>query len=247
MSGHNRWTKIKHKKEAMGATKGAAFTKISRELTVSARIGGGDPDNNFRLRAAIDAARAVNMPGDTLQRAIKKGTGELEGVAYEELRYEGYGPSGIAVIVECVTDNKNRTASEIRSLFSKGGGNLGESGSVNFLFDRKGVVEVKAGPSEDQVMEAALEAGAEDVVDAGEDGFEVRCDTGATFQVAEALSKKGFKLGETKVRFLPLNTIALDAEATHKALRLLNNLEDCDDVQSVYSNADFDEAALDEE
>ena len=244
MSGHNRWTKIKRKKEAMGSTKGVAFSKISKELTLAARTGGGDVGANFRLRTAIEAAKAVNMPGDTITRAIKKGTGELEGVNYEELKYEGYGAGGIAVIVVCVTDNKNRTAGEIRSIFTKGGGNMGETGSVGYLFEHKGVIEVKPGPTEDAVMEAALDAGAEDIVNLGEDGFEVRTEFASLFQVAEALSKKGLKLGESKVRYIALANIALDAEKTTKVLRLLENLEDNEDVQNVYSNADFDEATL---
>jgi len=244
MSGHNRWTKIKRQKEAMGATKGMAFTKISKELTVAARIGGGDPKNNFRLRTAMDAARAVNMPADSITRAIKKGTGELEGVNYEEVRYEGYGAGGVAVILECVTDNRNRTVGDVRSIFTKGGGSLGESGSVAFSFEHKGVIEVKPGPTEDQVMEIALEAGAQDVINHGADGFEVRADYADLASVAEALSAKGLKLGESKARFIPLTTIALSGEAALKTLKMLNNLEDNDDVQTVYSNAEFDEATL---
>jgi YebC/PmpR family DNA-binding regulatory protein len=243
MSGHNRWSKIKRQKEAMGSTKGAAFSRISKELTVAARMGGGDPGGNFRLRTAIDSAKAVNMPGDSITRAIKKGTGELEGQAYEELRYEGYSPGGIAVIVECVTDNKNRTASEMRSLFTKSGGSLGETGSVAYMFAYKGVVEVKPGPTEDEVMETALDAGAEDVVDQGEDGFEVRCEFPALQAVAEALAAK-FTLGDSKARFLPLNTVKVEGEQATRVLKLLNNLEDSDDVQNVYSNADFDEETL---
>ena len=243
MSGHNRWSKIKRQKAAMGATKGAAFSKYSKELTVAARLGGGDGANNFRLRAAIDAAKSVNMPGDTITRAIKKGTGELEGVSYEELRYEGYGPGGIAVIVECLTDNKNRTAGDIRSFFTKGGGSLGETNSVSFMFEHKGVIEVKPGPNEDALMEAALEAGAEDVVNHGADGFEVRCDFTALFEVAATLSKS-FTLGESKARFLPLNTLKVEGDAAKKVLKLLDTLEDCDDVQTVYSNAEFDDADL---
>ena len=174
MSGHNRWTKIKRKKEAMGATKGVLFTKLIREVTVAARNGGGDPEHNARLRSAVLAAREANMPGDTITRAIKKGTGELEGVNYEEMTYEGYGPGGVALVVEILTDNKNRTAGDVRSIFTKSGGSLATSGAVAFQFDRKGVVPVKKGPSEDQVMELALDAGAEDVVSDGEGGFEVR-------------------------------------------------------------------------
>jgi len=244
MSGHNRWSKIKRQKEAMGATKGAAFSKFSKELTVAARIGGGDPVNNFRLRAAIDAAKGVNMPADTITRAIKKGTGELEGVHYEELRYEGYGPGGIALVIECLTDNKNRTAGDLRAIFTKGGGSLGETNSVLFSFERKGVVEVKPGPAEDAVMEVALEAGAEDVINHGADGLEVRTDFTTLFEVAAALAK-WFTLGESKARFLPLTTLKVEGEQAAKALKLLNNLEDCDDVQNVFSNVEFDDATLD--
>lgn len=245
MSGHNRWSKIKRQKAAMGATKGAAFSKISKELTVAARIGGGLPENNFRLRTAIEAAKAVNMPNDTITRAIKKGTGELEGVHYDELKYEGYGAGGVAVIVECVTDNKNRTASEVRSVFTKAGGNMGSEGSVAFLFEHKGVIEVKPGPTEDEVMEAALEAGASDVVDNGPDGFEVRTEFAELFQVAERLSKAaGIELGESKARYIPITPVKVEGETAEKVMKLLNNLEDSDDVQAVYSNAEFDEATL---
>lgn len=244
MSGHNRWSKIKRQKEAMGATKGAAFSKISKELTVAARMGGGDPNHNFRLRAAILSAKAVNMPADNIQRAIKKGTGELEGVNYEELRYEGYGSAGVAVIVEVVTDNKNRTAGEIRSTFTKAGGSLGETGSVGFMFEHKGVIDVKPGPSEDAVMEAALDAGATDVIDNGEDGIEVRCEFSDLAAVTDALSQAGFELGESQGRYLPLSTVKVEGDTAQKVMRLLNNLEDNDDVQNVYSNVEFDEATL---
>src|SRR4030081_2856657 len=166
-SGHNRWTKIKRKKEAMGASKGVLFTKLIREVTVAARNGGGDPDHNARLRSAVLAAREANMPADNIARAIKKGTGELEGVNYEELTYEGYGPGGVAFVLEILTDNKNRTAGDVRSLFTKGGGSRATTGAVSFLFDRKGVIAVPAGQNEDEVMELALDAGAEDVVSDG--------------------------------------------------------------------------------
>src|SRR3954468_10629117 len=190
MSGHNRWTKIKRKKEAMGATKGVLFTKLIREVTVAARNGGGDTDHNARLRSAILAAREANMPGDTITRAVKKGTGELEGVSYEELIYEGYGPGGGAFVLEILTDNKNRTAGDVRALFTKGGGSMATTGSVAFQFDRKGVVPVPKGPPEDQVMERALDAGAEDVVPDGEGGFEVRTDPASMMQVHKALEAK---------------------------------------------------------
>lgn len=243
MSGHNRWTKIKRQKEGMGATKGAAFSRIGKELTVAARMGGGDPAGNFRLRAAVNAARAANMPNDTVQRAIKKGTGELEGMSYEELRYEGYGVGGVAVIVECVTDNKNRTAGEIRSIFTKAGGNMGETGSVAFMFEYKGVVDVKPGVSEDDVIEVALEAGADDVENLGADGFEVRCGFAELQAVSDALAAK-FEIGESKARYLPLNTVKVEGDQAAKVLKLLTNLEDSDDVQNVYSNAEFDDETL---
>ena len=244
MSGHNRWSKIKRQKAAMGNTKGRAFSKIAKELTIAARMGGGDPAGNFRLRAAIDAAKGVNMPGDTITRAIKKGTGELEGVSYEEIKYEGYGAGGIAVIVEVVTDNKNRAAMEVRSIFSRSGGGIGEPGSVSYLFQHKGVIEVKPGPTEDQVTEAAIEAGAEDVINNGEDGFEVRTEFTDLAAVTEALAKAGLPLGESKARYVPMSSIQVEGDAAQKVLKLLNNLEDSDDVQNVYSNADFDEATL---
>jgi YebC/PmpR family DNA-binding regulatory protein len=167
MSGHNRWSKIKRYKEAQGASKGKLFTKLIKEVTVSARIGGGDPAGNARLRAAIDLAKDANMPSENIVRAVKKGTGELEGVDYEEAVYEGYGPGGVAMIVECLTDNRHRTAGDVRSSFTKGGGNLAVEGAVSWMFEKRGVIEVKAGPTEDQVMEAAIEAGADDVVNRG--------------------------------------------------------------------------------
>src|SRR5437868_14902630 len=190
MSGHNRWTKIKRKKEAMGASKGALFTKLIREVTVAARNGGGDPDHNARLRSAVLAAREANMPNDTIARAVKKGTGELEGVSYEELTYEGYGPGGVAMVLEIVTDNKNRTAGDVRSIFTKGGGSMATTGSVSFLFERQGVIPVKPGQSEEKVMELALDAGAADVVSDGEGGFEIRTDVGSVHAVAKALEGK---------------------------------------------------------
>lgn len=234
MAGHNRWTKVKRQKEAMGATKGRLFTKISRELTVAAR-NGGDPAMNARLRAAIEAARAANMPTDNVNRAIKRGTGELEGVNYEEITYEGYGPSGVAIIVECMTDNRNRTAGEVRHLFSKGGGNLGESGSVLWMFDRAGLIEVKPGRSEDEVMEIAIDAGASDVIDLEEDGFEVHTDPGELHAVADALAAKGLELGERKLVYLPKTPAKLGNEAAEEVIRLVDLLEDCDDVQKVHA------------
>ena len=245
MSGHNRWSKIKHKKAAMGNTKGRLFTKLIKEITVAARMGGGDPDGNARLRSALIEAKAANMPSDTITRAVKKGTGELEGVNYEEVVYEGYGPGGVAMIVECVTDNRNRTAGDIRAIFTKGGGNMGESNSVKFMFDRKGVIQVPQA-SEDALMEAALEAGALDVVNNGADGFEVRTEPNEVHKVAAALEQKGFKPSEAKVAYLPQNTVKLEGEKAEKMLKLLGNFEDCDDVHNVHANFEMDEKLMEQ-
>src|SRR6266513_2418092 len=198
MSGHNRWTKIKRKKEAMGASKGALFTKLIREVTVAARSGGGDPDHNARLRSAVLAAREANMPSDNITGAIKKGTGELEGVSYEELTYEGYGPGGVAFVLEILTDNKNRTAGDVRNIFTKGGGSMATTGAVSFQFERKGVMTVKKGATEEQVMELALEAGAEDIVPDEEGGFELRTEPAALITVHKALEGK-LEVGAPKV------------------------------------------------
>jgi YebC/PmpR family DNA-binding regulatory protein len=243
MSGHNRWTKIKRKKEAMGATKGVLFTKLIREVTVAARNGGGDPDHNARLRSAVLAAREANMPADNITRAIKKGTGELEGVSYEELVYEGYGPGGVAFVLEILTDNKNRTAGDVRALFTKGGGSMAASGAVAFQFDRKGVIPVKKGPDEEQVMELALDAGAEDVVPDGEGGFEVRTDTASLVQVHKALEGK-VPVGAPKMAYLPRTSVQIAGETAEKVLRLVENLEENDDVQHVYANFEIDDAEM---
>jgi YebC/PmpR family DNA-binding regulatory protein len=243
MSGHNRWTKIKRKKEAMGASKGALFTKLIREVTVAARTGGGDPDHNARLRSAVLAAREANMPADNITRAIKKGTGELEGVNYEELTYEGYGPGGVAFVLEILTDNKNRTAGDVRAIFTKGGGSMAASGAVAFQFDRKGVIQVKKGPSEDQVMELALDAGAEDVVPDVEGGFEIRTDTGSLVQVHKALEGK-LQVGAPRMMYLPKTSVNVSGETAEKVLRLVENLEENDDVQHVFANFEIDDATI---
>src|SRR5512138_914445 len=209
MSGHNRWTKIKHKKAAQGAAKGKLFTKLIKELTVAARMGGGDPAGNARLRSAIEAAKEANMPSDNVTRAIKKGTGELEGVSYEEAKYEGYGPGGVALIVECLTDNKNRTAGDVRTCFSKFGGNLAAEGAVAWNFERLGLVEVKPGPTEDAVTEAAIDAGAEDVVSLGAEGFEVRTHPNDLHQVAATLEKR-FPLGARRLGFVAKDVVRID-------------------------------------
>ena len=243
MSGHNRWTKIKRKKEAMGASKGALFTKLIREVTVAARSGGGDPDHNARLRSAVLAAREANMPADNITRAIKKGTGELEGVNYEELTYEGYGPGGVALVLEILTDNKNRTAGDVRAIFTKGGGSMAASGAVAFQFDHKGVIPVKKGASEDEVMELALEAGAEDVLSDGDDGFEVRTDTGSLMQVHKALEGK-LPVGAPKMAYLPKSTVQVTGDTAGKVLRLVENLEENDDVQHVYTNFEISDEEM---
>jgi YebC/PmpR family DNA-binding regulatory protein len=244
MSGHNRWSKIKRQKAAMGATKGKLYTKIIKELTVAARLGGGDPAGNARLRAAMLAAREANMPNDTIQRAIKKGTGELEGESYEEITYEGYGPGGVAVLVECLTDNRNRTSSDVRATFSKGGGNLGAEGAVSWMFHKKGVITVKPGPTEDQVMEKAIEAGAEDVINLGADGFEVRTSPADLHTVASSLEGAGLELGEQRWSYFPQNTVHLEGESAKKMLKLMDALEENDDVQNVHANFEIDEALM---
>jgi len=245
MSGHNRWTKIKHKKAAMGASKGKLFTKLIKEITVAARLGGGDTAGNARLRGAIVSAREANMPQDNITRAVKKGTGELEGVHYEEQLYEGYGPGGVAVLVEVLTDNKNRTAGEVRFIFSRGGGNMGETGSVGWMFERRGVIEVKPGPTEDQVMEVALDAGAVDVVPVDQ-GFEVRTEPNDLHKVVVGLEGKKWALGEMKITYLPKDPTRLDVAAAQKVLRLVDLLEENEDVQNVHGNFEIDDAVMEQ-
>jgi YebC/PmpR family DNA-binding regulatory protein len=246
MSGHNRWSKIKRKKEAQGSAKGKLFTKLIKEITVAARLGGGDLDGNPRLRAAIDAAKDANMPGDNIVRAVKKGTGELEGVSYEEVRYEGYGPGGVAMMVECLTDNRHRTAGDVRSSFTKGGGNLAAEGSVAWMFEKRGIVEVRPGPTEDQVVEAAIEAGAEDVVSQGAEGFEVRTHPNDLHQVAAELEKR-FKLGSRRITFIPKDGVKIqEPEKARQVLKLVDLLEDLDDVQNVHANFEIEDRLLEQ-
>jgi YebC/PmpR family DNA-binding regulatory protein len=244
MSGHNRWSKLKRYKAVMGASKGRLYTKLIKELTISAKLGGGNPASNARLRVAIGTARDNNMPNDTIQRAIKKGTGELEGESYEELTYEGYGPGGVAVLVECLTDNRNRTASDVRSIFSMEGGNMGADGSVSWMFHKKGLITVKPGPTEDEVMEKALEAGAEDILNHGEDGFEVRTAPADLHAVATSLEAAGLTLSEQKWSFLPQNTVKLEGDNARRMLKLMERLEENDDVQNVHANFEMDDALM---
>ncbi len=244
MSGHNRWTKIKRYKAVVGAAKGKLFNKVIKEITVSARLGGGDPDHNARLRVAIAAAREANMPQDNIVRAIKKGTGELEGVNYEEVTYEAYGPGGVAMLIECLTDNRNRTAGDVRSALNRYGGNLATAGAVSFLFDKKGSIAVKPGLTEDQVMERVIEAGGEDVVNHGEDGFEVRTAPLDLHPVASALEKAGLALSEQRWIWIPQTTVNLDGEKAAQMLKLMEVLEDNDDVQHVHANFEIDEQSM---
>ena len=245
MSGHSKWSTIKRKKGAIDSKRGKIFTKLIKEITLAARLGGGDIEGNARLRSAVLAAKEENMPKDNIERAIKKGTGELGGgVAYEEITYEGYGPSGVAVIVEVMTDNKNRTVAEIRHSFSKHGGNLGENGCVAWMFDKKGnIVLEKKKVSEDDLMEVAIEAGADDVRDQGTE-WEVITDPLAFEKVKKAIDQKGWKYLEARVGLIPQNTIRLEAGKAEQMLKLMEKLEDNDDVQNVYANFDISDEVM---
>jgi YebC/PmpR family DNA-binding regulatory protein len=242
MSGHSKWSSIKHKKGAADAKRGKIFTKLIKEITVAARMGSsGDPNMNPRLRTAIAAAKAENMPKDNIERAIKKGTGELEGVNYEEAVYEGYGPGGAAVLVESLTDNKNRAVSEIRHLFSKNGGSMGEAGCVAWMFTKKGYMSIdKASIEEDRLMEAALEAGAEDIRE--DDGiFEVITAPEDFEAVKTALENASVAFEDSEITMLPQSTTSLLGKEAELMIRLMDGLEDCEDVQRVYTNADIPE------
>lgn len=246
MSGHSKWANIKRTKAKVDEQKGKAFSRVAREIIVAARRGGGNPDANFQLRTAIIKAREVNMPADNIKRAIMKGTGELGGAAMEEIVYEGYGPGGAAVMLEIVTDNRNRTAGDIRFIFSKNGGNLGETGCVGWMFSKKGLVTIEREGSkltEEDVMMAALDAGAEDVK-ADDDVFEVVCSPEDLEQVHKALANAGIKASSAEVSMIPNNTVELTGDDAQKMLRLMDMLEDHDDVNKVYTNADFTEEDL---
>lgn len=245
MSGHSKWSTIKRKKGKADQERGRLFTRYTKEIAVAAREGGGDPDMNARLRSAIAAAKAVNMPADNIKRSILKGTGQLPGVSYESMTYEGYGPGGTAVFLEVMTDNRNRIVSEVRHLFSKYGGNLGENGSVSWMFHKRGVIEVDASKADEEtLMEVALEAGAEDFSRDGET-FEILTDPAALDEVVKALEGKGIELASSEVTMLPQNTVRLDKESdANSMLKLMDALEENDDVQKVYANFDIDEALL---
>ena len=244
MSGHSKWHSIKHKKGALDAKRGKLFTKFIKEITVAARSGGGDPEGNARLRKAIVDAKAGNMPNDTIERAIRRGTGEEEGVNYEEITYEGYGPRGVALLVQSMTDNRNRTVAEIRHLFSKNGGNLGESGSVGWMFDKKGYIVVdKAAKSEDELFELAIEAGADDLRD-DEDTFEILTSPEAFEAVLAAVKGAGVEPQAAEIEMVPQNYIQLEGADARQMLKLMEALEDHDDVQKVSANFDISEADM---
>ena len=243
MAGHSKWANIQHRKKAVDAKRGKIFTRINRELTVAAKEGGGDPDSNPRLRLAVDKANAANMPKDNIERAIKKATGDLEGVSYEEIRYEGYAQGGVAVMVECMTDNRNRTVAEVRHAFTKHGGNLGTDGSVAYLFSKLGVLNFAPGTSEDEVMEVALDAGADDIETAEDGSIEVTTAPEAFSDVVAAMETAGLKPENAEVTMRASTEVALDVETGQKVLKFLDTLEDLDDTQDVYSNADIPEEA----
>ena len=242
MAGHSKWANIQHRKGRQDEKRGRVFSRLAKEITVAARMGGGDPGFNPRLRLAVDRAKAVNMPADNIDRAVKKGTGELEGVTYEEARYEGYGIGGAAVMVDCLTDNKTRTVADVRHAFSKYGGNMGTDGCVAFQFKHCGQLLFAPGTSEDALMEAALEAGADDVVTNDDGSIEVLTDPYQFGEVKEALEKAGFTPEFGEVTMKPLNEAELTGDDAVRMQKLLDALESLDDVQAVYSSASIDEA-----
>ena len=236
MSGHSHWATIKHKKGAVDAKRGKLWSKLSRAIIIAARHGGGDPNMNLKLRYAIDKAREVSMPKDNIERAIKRGTGDVDGLIFEEITYEGFGSGGVAVLVDVLTDNRNRTSGELRKIFERNGGNMGSAGCVGYLFDRKGVFHViPEGKDEDTLMSIALEAGAEDMQADGPN-FEVTCEPAAFNKVKEALEKAGVKVQNADVASLPKSPTDVDVEAAQKVLRLADALDDHDDVQNVYTS-----------
>jgi YebC/PmpR family DNA-binding regulatory protein len=244
MAGHSKWKQIKHYKAAADAKRGAHFTKLIREITVAAKQGGGDPAGNPRLRTAIENARAASMPKDNIERAVKKGTGELEGVQYSEVMYEGYGPGGVALMIQAVTDNATRTVAEIRHKLSRGGGNLGASNSVAWMFDRKGQIYLDATASnEDAVLEVALDAGAEDLR-REDDQFIVSTDAAAVHAVRAALDAKGLRVADSEVAWIPKTIVRVEGKTAESLVKLLEELEDLDDVQKVDANFDMDVADM---
>ena len=244
MAGHSKWANIQHRKGAQDKKRGKLFTKLIREITVAAKMGGSDLDANPRLRLAVDKAKAQSMPKDNIERAIKRGAGETDGADYQEIRYEGYGPGGTAVMVDCLTDNRNRTVAEVRHAFTKYGGNLGADGSVNYLFDQVGQLLIPAGISEEKVMEAAIEAGAEDVVSDADGSVEVVTAPSDFEQVRDAMIDAGIKPEEAQVTMRASTSAELNVKEATSMIKMLEVLEDLDDVQEVYSNADISEEVL---
>lgn len=244
MSGHNKWSSIKHKKGAADAKRGKIFSKLIKEITVAARMGGGDPDTNPRLRLALNSAKAQNMPKDNFERAVKKGTGELEGVNYEEIVYEGYGPAGVAVLVECLTDNKNRSIAEIRNIFAKAGGNVGTDGCVAWMFDKKGLISVsKENCDEETLMELALDAGAEDIKEET-DSFDIIMDPEDFEAVKEVVDAADIDYELAEITMIPQNLIKVEGSQAEQMIKFMQALDDSDDVQKFYSNADIPDEAF---
>jgi YebC/PmpR family DNA-binding regulatory protein len=244
MSGHSHWATIKHKKGAIDAKRGKLWSKLSRAIIIAARHGGGDPTMNLKLRYAIDKARQVSMPKDNIDRAIKRGTGELEGMTYEEITYEGFGPGGVAILVDVLTDNRNRTAGEVRKIFERNGGNMGSAGCVAYLFERKGVFSVNAaGVDEDALMEIVLEAGADDMKRSGST-YDITCDPAQFNKVQEALQKNNIAVAHAEITQLGKTSMDVDAETAKRVLRLLEALDDHDDVQNEYSNLNVTEELM---
>ena len=244
MAGHSKWANIQHRKGAQDKKRGKLFTKLIREITVAAKMGGGDPDANPRLRLAIDKAKAQSMPKDNIERAVKRGSGETDGADYQEIRYEGYGPGGTAVMVDCLTDNRNRTVAEVRHAFTKYGGNLGADGSVNYLFNHVGQLLYPTGSDEDRIMEAAIEAGAEDVVVDTDGSIEVLTDPGEFEQVRDTMLANELAPETAELTMRASTNASLDVDAAGSMVKLLEMLEDLDDVQQVYSNADITDEVL---
>jgi YebC/PmpR family DNA-binding regulatory protein len=244
MAGHSKWANIQHRKGAQDAKRGKLFTKLIREITVAAKMGGSDAAANPRLRAAIDKALGANMTKDVIERATKRGAGELEGVNYEEVRYEGYGPNGTAIMVDCMTDNRNRTVAAVRNVFTKRGGNMGTDGCVAFLFNKKGIISLASGTDEDNVMEVALEAGAEDIVTNADGSIDVFTTPEEYAAVRDALDAAELPVESAQVTMHPDTTVSLDVDDAQKAINMIEAFEDLDDVQEVYSNADFSDEVM---
>ena len=244
MSGHSKWASIKHKKGAADAKRGKIFSRLNKEITVAARLGGGDPSGNPRLRSAIQAAKAENMPKDNIERAIKKGTGELEGASYEECNYEAYGPGGVAIMIDCLTDNKNRTVAEVKHLFERHGGNLGEPGCVSWIFEKKGlIVFERESVEEERLLELALDAGAEDIKEE-ETQFEILTDPSDFESVKKAFDDEGLSYTVAEVSMIPQNTVSLEGRDAEKMLNLMETLEDHDDINHVYANFDIPDEVM---